>query len=246
MRMSLQHSKMTDSRLDDDYDDLDLALNSLDVDTNIFDEPVGDADEPATQLNPNESSGLIVAQNNECELTWQERKIVPYALLLVALGGAANVIVCVVMDVVRFWIPLLVVLLVVGLIARLCVPPRESFNAKKEMKRIKRGKHLDESQQQEQQNIRKNWLGKKVNRVRTFLVTEACNAVGAYDDVQFLDVGFGTITIVRDLTNGEYFSGMGAFGAWRVLDSWLSPAHRASLREWLWRKNRRRGPCPTA
>ena len=103
-------------------------------------------------------------------------------------------------------------------------------DAKKEIKRIQRGKHLPDNQRG-----KKTWFQKKVTNVKTFLSSEAKDAVGGYDDVLFCDVGFGVLVLARDLTNGKYFSWLGFLGEWRVLD--LAPETQAKLHQWLWKRS---------
>ncbi|CAB9510760.1 expressed unknown protein [Seminavis robusta] len=226
-------------------DDLDQALDALDVERNFLDEDVEKETEPPEQPNnrADESTGLLVDGGTpvECEddISVEDGGWSP---LLVALALVIAVVVVVVVVVaviisIPFWILVLVLLLVLFVIARTRIPPPASFHAKKEIKRIKRGKHLPQNNNNSNNtdSQKKTWLGKKVTTVKTFLSGEAKDAVGAYDDILFCDVGIGLLVVARDLTNGECFTWLGFLGQWRVLD--LSPETHAKLHQWLWKSS---------
>lgn len=222
----------------DDDDDLDQALETLDVERNFLlddDDVVDTTNKPTGLLLPHVDAepttddvtgGATVSGAAEC---------VPLPLLVV-------LVVSVILVVVRFlWFPLMIIILIVLLgvaVARTQIPPRESFHIKKEIKRIQRGKHRPQA---ERENSKQTWLEKKVTNVTTYLTTEAKDAVGGFDDVQYCDVGFGILVVARDLTttNAKYYSWLGFLGEWRVLDS-LSPETQAKLHQWLWTNSTRR------
>lgn len=207
-------------------DDLDDALNALDLDTNVFaeeeeEEVVGLV---AVRQNGDETAGLTTASPDSNE-PGKISSTLP--LLFAVLAGLLVVLVLLLLLSAwnLWWVLLLVVLGVV--VARTQMPAEETFQAKKEIKRI--GKH---------QQRGKNWLQRKANKVTTFLSAEAKNAAGGYDDVQFLDLGVGRLVIVRDLTNGQYHTWMGVWGEWRVWD--LPGDVPAAIHQRLWDRSRSR------
>ena len=198
---------------------LDQALADLDVDKNFLDDE------------PNEASRLVPASSHVIENVPTATSASPWIII-----GSAVVLVAVVVLVTQailFWAPLLALLAVAALILRSNMPPRESFHAKQQIQHIS---------QQKDDAKGKGWLENKINRAKAYIKTEVKDAIGGYEDVEFLDVGFGTMAIARDLTSTsrKYYSWLGVWGEWRALD--LPMQTKASIHQWLWKRGRASNP----
>ena len=107
-------------------------------------------------------------------------------------------------------IVVVLLLIVTAIYLRLTIPPKESFDAQKEMKRVKRGKHLPNDHPDKP----KTWLEKKFRNVQTAVSAGLTSAVSGYD-VKFIPFGIGTLAVVHDLTTGEAYCWAGVLGDWR-------------------------------
>ena len=107
----------------------------------------------------------------------------------------------------------LMILIFVGIFIflRSNIPPEESFDAKKEMQIIKRGKNLPDGHRDKP----KGWFGKKLRNVTTAATTNLANAVNAYH-THFVSFGILTIATVHDVTTGEVYHWAGFMGQWRL------------------------------
>ena len=90
------------------------------------------------------------------------------------------------------------------------IPTEESFDARKELKRVKRGKHLPDGHRDKP----KSWAEKKLKNIQTAVTTGLTEAVNGYD-VKFESLGICKLAIVRDLTTGEVCCWAGVLGKWR-------------------------------
>ena len=220
----------------DDHSELDQTLDALDVDMNLFeDEPATSHEEQqhhqqhvpaASELDPltNSSAATTTATVDD-----DERPAISTEYLVVGLVVLATLaVVATIVMLLPSWLLVVAALaLVVFLVwTRFTIPPRESFHIKQEMQRLKK-------QKQETTNTR-TWLGKKAANVKNVLSTTTKNAVGGYDDVLFMDVGVGTLAVVRDLTNGKCYTWIGVWKEWRCVVNVLSAETNARLHQWLW------------
>lgn len=100
-------------------------------------------------------------------------------------------------------------------------PAESSFDAKKELKRVLRGKHLPDGHQDKPAQ---DWFSQTIARVTASVGTELATAMGY--EVSFMHIGgVCTIAIVNVMvTNSEYYW-IGVFGNWRYL------VHRKTIPE---------------
>ena len=99
-----------------------------------------------------------------------------------------------------------------GILLSQTIPEESTFDVAKEMKRIKRGKHLPEGHRDKP----KSWAEKKLRNVTTALTTGITSSVLQGYSVHFVSMGFvGKMAVVRDGTTGEVFYWAGILGSWR-------------------------------
>lgn len=223
----------------EDYnDDLDQELDALDVENNQFrDEPEDDDDdeEPAVVSAQEESTGLTTTTSTATNNTTGDDDQEPLSSGILLGSVILGVVLAILLGSFgSLWI-LVVILLGFVVVARLTRPTKESFQVNTEIKRLGH-------EQQDKSKGKKNWIQRNTKKVSTFLSNTAKQALAAHDDVQFLDVGIGTVAVTRDLTNGRYLTWMGVFGKWHHV-SVLSQETQESLHQHLW-SNARGGRRP--
>ena len=90
-------------------------------------------------------------------------------------------------------------------------PSAETFDAKKELKRVLRGKYLPDDQQP------KDWLSKTMVRVQATIGTELATGLGGYESNYISIMGICVIAMLQvPLLNTEYLW-IGIFGKWMYI-----------------------------
>lgn len=92
-------------------------------------------------------------------------------------------------------------------------PTNESFDAKKELKRVLRGHHLPQGHQDKPAD---DWLSRTVARVTASVAAEAATALG-YEVSFFSIAGICTVATVDVPISNKEFYWVGAFGSWRYI-----------------------------
>ena len=135
----------------------------------------------------------------------QNKQLLQTAFYLILLTIAAKMLAATLVGLSVFAIPIL-------FYAYQTVPSNESFDAKKELKRVLRGAHLPEDDPSKP----KTWLEQTLARVQATVATEVATGLG-YEVTLTSLLGFATVAFLRVPMAKVDCYWLGVFGKWRYI-----------------------------